>query len=272
MVERPQKWFCSSPKMLLIGEKHMINSLYTAWEQPEYSISALQYLLETCTQDWPGKLFWRLNPQTTALWSRKMWKQGEISEKSWWNEVRAAGQGIGNGREFVSSWERFSSSPGDELGFGKEQCLPFHQCLCPFPAGPKLFTGNFQIRISFGWSAHLNPCHETCGFQRGCSHNFRAKGKVRDLPGFPTGRALKSFLPWQRGELGNHQQLWHTPNSVRNGAPHPKPLPGTETQAAFLGMREGRKKSRKNSLIRFISKVGREKEWEKDSLKNWGCI
>lgn len=53
----------------------MINSLYTESMRAAkilYFISELQqYLLETCTQDWPGKLFWRLNPQTTALWSRK---------------------------------------------------------------------------------------------------------------------------------------------------------------------------------------------------------
>lgn len=227
----PRNYSISVLKCHLLDKKRMINPLYTESTRAAkifcFSSELQQYLLETCTQDWPGRLSWRLSPQTTALWSRKMWKHGEITGKSWWNEVSVAGQGTGTDREFVSGRERFTSSPRAEGGFRKEQYLPFNQrrcqavhcplsCLCPFPSWPKLFRGIFKIHICFGWWARLNPCHEMCAFQSSRSRNFRPKGKVRDLPGFPTGRVLLM------------EQILHPMANRRVGEPstaltHPKP-------------------------------------------------
>lgn len=187
-----------------------------------------------------------------------MWKWGDIIGESWWNEVDV-GQGTGTDRKFVSSWQSFTSSPRHELGFRKEQYLPFNQrwcqavlcpfsCLCPFSPGPKLFTGNFNIHVSFGHSAHLSPCHEMCVFQRNCSRDFRSKGRVGDLAGFPTGRILpmgQILHPVAERRVGEPSIALTYPKLCGKWSTHPKSLPGTglnETQTAFLGMREGKKK------------------------------
>lgn len=137
--------------------------------------------------------------------------------------------------EFVSSWESFTSSPKDELGFGNEQYLPFNQCLVAFPACAAFLL---DPNSSEGFLKSIFPLADQP------ISTLAMKGvHFREAVPIPSDQKAKwgicqaslqaefslwskSFTPWQREGLGNLQQLWHTPNSVRNGAPHPKTLPG----------------------------------------------
>lgn len=76
----PRNYSISVLKCHLLDKKRMINPLYTESTRAAkifcFSSELQQYLLETCTQDWPGRLFWRQPSDNNTLEQKnvKTWR------------------------------------------------------------------------------------------------------------------------------------------------------------------------------------------------------